>query len=145
MSLLFTFMNLSSQTGADRAVAVKLMEVVTLRERMTHAFWCCVPINFLIMRGGDLPVVLFLGIAIELVFVSYGYRLVAAIGGKLWQRVLTVCVLLLPFGNLLGLIFLRSWSMLFLSDHGVSKAKPWQMRNQIRRRGLDGRSPNGLG
>lgn len=111
-----------------------LLEVVTLRERMTHAFWICVPFNYLALRADEIPGVLWLLlIAVTAVYASYAVRLLLAVGGQVWQGALAVLGLLVPFGNLVILLVLRSWSMEYLTAAGVRAEKAWQMRNQIRR------------
>lgn len=111
-----------------------LLEIVTLRERMTHAFWLCVPFNYLALRADEIPGLLWLLlIAVTAVYASYAVRLVLAVGGQVWQAALALLVLLVPFGNLVVLLVLRTWGMGFLTSSGVQEAKAWVMRNQIRR------------
>lgn len=137
-------MNYSSPAVFAHAPAVRtapkfakeqLLEIVTLRERMTQAFWVCLFFNLILLlfKGHVDGVILLLGAVVEIIYVAYGFRLVKACGGSPWQKWLSVLLLLLPILSVVELIFLRSWSMQVLTDHGVSKAKPWQMRNQIRR------------
>lgn len=111
-----------------------LLEIVTLRERMTQAFWLCVPFNVLGWRATEIPVVFWLlWIAVTVVYASYAMRLVLAAGGQVWQGALAVLGLVVPVGNLVVLLVLRSWSMGVLTAGGVREAKAWEMRNQIRR------------
>lgn len=136
-------MNLSPRPAVASVAAVSfpsrtatgaLLEIVTLRERMTQAFWLCVPFNVLGWRATEIPVVFWLlWIAVTVVYASYAMRLVLAAGGQVWQGALAALGLVVPVGNLVVLLVLRSWSLGVLTAGGVREAKAWEMRNQIRR------------